>query len=74
MHIGVEGLALDRGHDVPGGDNSVSSGRSHSLESKVLALVWARILWRVPYLEGIQGVLDGIRKQVRRGPVDPQDP
>jgi hypothetical protein len=31
----------------------------------------------LPYLERvqrIQGVLDGIRKQVRRGPVDPQDP
>jgi hypothetical protein len=36
-----------------------------TVEPKVLALVRARFLWNVPYLERIQGVLDG----VRRGPV-----
>ena len=37
-------------------------------EPKVLALlVHERFLWRVPYLERVPGVLDG----VRRGPVGP---
>ena len=37
---------------------------------KVLALVWVRSLWNFPYLEGTQGVLDG----VPRGPVGPPGP
>jgi hypothetical protein len=32
--------------------------------------VWGRFLWHFPYPEGIQGVLDG----VRRGPVRPPGP
>ena len=30
-----------------------------AVESKVLALVRARFLWRFPYMERVQGVLDG---------------
>jgi hypothetical protein len=43
----------------------VSSCRSHS-RAKDLALVQERFIWHVPYLERIQGVLDGLW--------DPQDP
>jgi hypothetical protein len=37
------------------------------VEPKVLALVRERFPWHSPYLERIQGVLDGVRK----GPVGP---
>ena len=37
---------------------------------KFLALAYARFLWQFPYLERIQGVLDG----VQRGPVGPPGP
>ena len=39
-------------------------------EPKVLALVQGHFLWHFPYLERIQGVLDG----VPRGPVGPPGP
>jgi hypothetical protein len=42
------------------GGSSVSSCSSCS--GKVLALVQARFLWHFPYLERIQGVLDGVRR------------
>ena len=41
-----------------------------TVEPKVLALVHQRFLWPFPYLERIQGVLDGASK----GPVGPQGP
>jgi hypothetical protein len=40
------------------------------VEPKVLSLVRVRFLWRVPYLERVQGVLDG----VHTGPVGPPGP
>ena len=40
------------------------------MKPKVLALVRERFLWHFPYLERIQGVLDG----VPRGPVGPPGP
>jgi hypothetical protein len=49
------------------GDNSVSS---LTVKPKVLALAWAHFLRPVPYLQRIQGVLDG----VSRGPVGPPGP
>jgi hypothetical protein len=55
------------------GDNSVSSCRSYvscNFQPKVVVLMRARFLWRFPYLERAQGVLDG----VRRGVVGPPGP
>ena len=40
-----------------------------TVEAKVLALARAHFLWRVPYLEGVQGVIDG----VPRGPPGPPE-
>ena len=52
------------------GDNSVSSCMAY--RPKVLALVQERYLWRFPYLERIQGVLDGVPTTGPVGP--PADP
>jgi hypothetical protein len=57
-------------HNVAWGGASVSSGRSHTVQPKVMALVRARFLWHFPYLERVGGVLDG----VKRGPTGPLGP
>ena len=41
-----------------------------TVEPKVLALVYERFLWQLPYMERSQGVLGG----VQRGPVGPPGP
>jgi hypothetical protein len=64
----LPGLVGKRTASVTWGDNSVSSCRS-AVEQQVLALVRVRLLWHFPYLQWIQGVLDG----VRRGPVGPPE-
>jgi hypothetical protein len=51
-------------------DSSETSCRSWAGEPKVPALVHGRSLWRFPYLEGVQWVLDG----VQRGHVGPPGP